>query len=332
MIEEIMATLVRDSGLASGCPSDAGAVDAVAQQGCEPPRATDGSGPAGTTGVSAMVPQVRHHVVAPFLAWLDTHVDSATVRVLRPVVPRVLACWRVFLHVDTAGECAGRHVLADWLAADRNPDSDAVITTAFTDWTRTSLRHHPSVEVTVLPHTAAILRLWFDYLDAITTHTLTESPQPLPLPAPLAPVADPAQKARPVPTCHTDDPASPEIAEIPETGADGPETLQRLREAILRGEGYHYRLHIDFAAASDRGALRIAAVLAEALGILRDDVHAYSAAVSLGARTVPVFCLAEGPGEAICDLIRDHGGWHVALGPGGMRWGEGDSTPTRPYG
>jgi hypothetical protein len=150
--------------------------------------------------MSAMVPQVRHRVVAPFLAWLDTHADPATIRTLRPAVPRVLASWRVFIHLTTADSDTGQQFLADWLVADRDAHSDAVITAAFIGWMRGSLRHHRDMDVTVRPHAAAIMRFWFDYVDAITTHVLTESPVPLPVPAEFAAAADPERKVRRVST------------------------------------------------------------------------------------------------------------------------------------
>jgi len=77
-------------------------------------------------------------------------------------------------------------------------------------------------------------------------------------------------------------------------------------------------------------ARRAAVSLADALGILRDDVDVHSASLSVAGRPFePLFCLADGPEGAFCGRRAMHDGWHAEPGCGGLRWGDGVPTTAR---
>jgi hypothetical protein len=91
-------------------------------------------------------------------------------------------------------------------------------------------------------------------------------------------------------------------------------------------EKCRYTLHLDFTADNPMRARETALVLAEGLGILRDDVDTHSALLSAAHRWAlaeTVFCLAAGPEGAVCADITGHPGWHTEVETNGLRWGDG---------
>ena len=67
--------------------------------------------------------------------------------------------------------------------------------------------------------------------------------------------------------------------------------------------------------------------MAEALGLLRDDVDVFCASLAAsGGESEPLFCLADGPDGAFCARAAGHDGWHAEPGFGGLRWGDGDEV------
>jgi hypothetical protein len=119
-----------------------------------------------------------------------------------------------------------------------------------------------------------------------------------------------------------------------ETGEEPTTTSRQVpdRTQATAGRSAHrYTLHLDFIT-DDGDAMAIAAALADGLAVLRPEVDAYTARLSVpGIATdpQPLFCATTGPEGAVCGDFSGHTGWHAEAGPNGLRWGEGDGDGTR---
>jgi hypothetical protein len=95
---------------------------------------------------------------------------------------------------------------------------------------------------------------------------------------------------------------------------------------------HQYTLHVDFTADDADKALTVAAALTDGLAVLRPEVDAYTARLSMPGASDnprPLFCGANGPKGAVCGDFNGHAGWHIEAGVHGLRWGEGDEDGTR---
>jgi len=110
----------------------------------------------------------------------------------------------------------------------------------------------------------------------------------------------------------------------------GDEAAERLLAAVAaQAQGHRYTLHLDFTTDNAAKALALAAALADGMSLLRPEVDAYTARLSVPGtpdEPKPVFCAATGPEGALCGDFYDHPGRHAEAGINGLRWGEGDGT------
>jgi hypothetical protein len=84
-----------------------------------------------------------------------------------------------------------------------------------------------------------------------------------------------------------------------------------------------FTLRLNFSAVDAQSAPAVAAALLQALGTLCPHVEPSSALVSSAdqpERARPVFCGAPGPGDACCEDLHGHAGWHAEAGVRGLRW------------
>jgi hypothetical protein len=111
------------------------------------------------------------------------------------------------------------------------------------------------------------------------------------------------------------------------------EAADRLRSAMAtEAQARRYTLHLDFTTDDADKAMTVAAALADGLAVLRPEVDAYTARLSVPGvpdDPRPLFCAVTGPEGAVCGDFNGHAGWHAEAGVNGLRWGEGDGDGTR---
>jgi hypothetical protein len=119
-------------------------------------------------------------------------------------------------------------------------------------------------------------------------------------------------------------PGQPGVAEI---WAGPPELADPLwYEEPANPPRQWFTLQVNFSALNEDAAPAVAAALMQALGALCPHVEPSSAVVAPAdglEHARPVFCAAPGPGDACCEDLYGHAGWHAEAGVRGLRWDAG---------